>query len=358
MMNINDTSEILTLVSENMKRENEKEFPSHETLPKSEIRQASSKSTMHHLVHIARPVMTFAVGNHQLKRVNRDIYSPFELLYRLVEHGPYFYPISAIELLELFEETSNTFSADPSLLELDGEITVIGDLRGKYENLHRWLQLTGWPPRNRLLFLGGIIDSDETGSIECLALICCLKNCFPEHVFILRGAPETLQFSTAQRFHPKISEALASCVKRMCAQMPFSAIIGNSILAVYSGVSPLVKGKSNLRNLHRPALPSSLTQLENHLIFNQPSNNVRMYRPHMKSRGDWFGRQAVKLCCKSVGVSMIVRGHSCLRNGYLPCWRHRLINLWSSPGKNSDVGAVLHIAADLKVTPILMKAEY
>uniref|UniRef100_A0A8R1DFE9 Nanos-type domain-containing protein n=1 Tax=Caenorhabditis japonica TaxID=281687 RepID=A0A8R1DFE9_CAEJA len=236
-------------------------------------------------VSIGAPLKTKAAGwGHTLWNTIRTINSPYDLLYRMIEHGPYQYPFTAMELLTLFEETAFKMAEESSLLQIDAEIIVIADLRGRYVDLHRWLQLTGWPPSNRILFLGGILDNNEPGSVECLALICSLKCRFPKHVYLLRGEPETSPFRMSQRLHPVITRAVQSCIKRMCSQMPFAAIIGKSVLCVYSGFSPMVREKAHIRNLLRPATSENLNAVERHIIFNQPSNRVRIRSATMSGR--------------------------------------------------------------------------
>ncbi|CAD6193830.1 unnamed protein product [Caenorhabditis auriculariae] len=351
-MNLKETCELLARVASSS--EEIRQNGSRRTAPQTGVLKEPPADKPSLLL----PIYTRACGlGHDLQKVSRDPNVSLEFLYRIIEHGPYEYPFTALELIELFEESADVFSSEPSLLELEAGITVIGDIRGRYVDLHRWLQLTGWPPANRLLFLGGVVDVDENGSLECLALICALKIAFPYHVFLLRGAPETLPFVPRGRFHAQISQAVGSCVQRMCSQLPFGAIIGGSLFAVYSGFSPMIKDKNAIRGQFRPAPLDKLSAIQNHLIFSQPSSTVRMYRPYLDSRGDWFGKMAVRQACKAIGVSAIIRGHSPVNNGFLPCWRARLLNLWSAPGKGTSFGAVLYIAPSLKITPILLHDE-
>ncbi|PIC47099.1 hypothetical protein B9Z55_006566 [Caenorhabditis nigoni] len=367
-LTVKETAQLLSLLPDHDKvkyskmksvssEESTKESKTANTLKAAESEAAVLGKGMRK-VKIKPPLKTSASGwGHKLWNTVRTINSPYDILYRLIEHGPYQYPFTALELLTLFEETAFKMAEEPSLLQIEAEITVIGDIRGRYVDLHRWLQLTGWPPQNRLLFLGGILDNDEPGSVECLALICALKCRFPKHVFILRGGPETSTFRMSERLHPVITRAVQSCIKRMCSHMSFAAIIGKSILAVYSGFSPMIREKGHINHLFRPVTAEHMTTVERHIIFNQPSNQVGMYRPNPNSEGNWFGKQAVKRACKAMKCNVMIRGQSYTPYGYLPCWNNRLINLWSAPGCGSNFGAVLSISKDLVITPILMEKQ-
>lgn len=70
---------------------------------------------------------------------------------------------------------------------------------------------------------------------------------------------------------------------RMCSFLPTAAIVMERILAVPSGITPLVAGTKDLLDLHRPATLETLSDTQRHLLFNQPSPTVRMYRKN-KSR--------------------------------------------------------------------------
>ncbi|VDM73171.1 unnamed protein product [Strongylus vulgaris] len=70
------------------------------------------------------------------------------------------------------------FEGESTMLTLRAPITIIGDIRGQYQDLHRWFSIAGFPPRQKVLFLGGLIDKEEPGSIDCLAFVAAMKVSF------------------------------------------------------------------------------------------------------------------------------------------------------------------------------------
>ncbi|ETN73240.1 hypothetical protein NECAME_18435 [Necator americanus] len=96
------------------------------------------------------------------------------------------------------------------MLTLRAPITVIGDIRGQYQDLYRWLTIAGFPPRQKVLFLGGVVDKEEAGSIDCLALIAAMKLRFPHDVFFIRGIGETLPIKFQPRFRRRNDSAIQS----------------------------------------------------------------------------------------------------------------------------------------------------
>ncbi|MFH4976608.1 hypothetical protein AB6A40_003317 [Gnathostoma spinigerum] len=160
-----------------------------------------------------------------------------QLAWRMVEQGPSYFNFKPVELKDLFEEASDLFKAEESLLDLPADIVVIGDLRGRYCDLLRWFQLHGYPPKRRYLFLGGVLDNGAIESVETIALIVALKLTMPFDVFVLRGSTEVMSFCPSWRFSRRMCNALSTVILRMCGELPLAARIGNRILAVPSGVT-------------------------------------------------------------------------------------------------------------------------
>ncbi|EYC45688.1 hypothetical protein Y032_0420g1152 [Ancylostoma ceylanicum] len=185
-----------------------------------------------------------AGGNgHDMVKSDRIIMVSYEsyVLTQLIEHGPYLYEWTPFELVSLLSQAADIFEGESTMLTLRAPITVIGDIRGQYQDLHRWLSIAGFPPRQKVLFLGGIIDREEPGSIDCLAFIAAMKVRFPHDVFLIRGMGETLPIKFQPRFRKRNDSAIQSAATRLCNSLPILARISNQILAVHSGLSHEVR---------------------------------------------------------------------------------------------------------------------
>lgn len=97
-------------------------------------------------------------------------------------------------------------------------------------------------------------------------------------MYLLRGQAETFPYNPAGRFPERTSNALGRAITRMCSFLPTAAIVLERVLAVPSGITPLVEVAKDLAELPRPTSLETLTDAQRHLIFNQPSTAVRMYR--------------------------------------------------------------------------------
>ncbi|KAK6017513.1 hypothetical protein OSTOST_16965 [Ostertagia ostertagi] len=195
-----------------------------------------------------------AGGNgHRLVKVERTVLVSHEtyILTQLMEHGPYVYDWRPFELVTLLSQAADIFEGEATMLTLRTPIAIIGDIRGQYQDLHRWLYITGFPPRQKILFLGGVIDSEDPGSLDCLAFIAAMKVGFfdseafiatglvrfPHDVFYIRGMGEMLPIQFQPRFRRRNDSAVQSAATRLCNNLPLMARISNQILAVYSGLS-------------------------------------------------------------------------------------------------------------------------
>jgi Calcineurin-like phosphoesterase len=102
-------------------------------------------------------------------------------------------PLSEAAVLALCRGAEHALKEQPALLELEGPIKVVGDIRGQFSGLLRLFDFTGWPPEANYLFLGNYID----GGVHDVAALCLLLACkvrWPENFFLLRGKHEDVDF--------------------------------------------------------------------------------------------------------------------------------------------------------------------
>ncbi|VDM49796.1 unnamed protein product [Toxocara canis] len=282
--------------------------------------------------------------------VIREFQSKYEsLLWRMIEQGPGFFRLEPIELRDLFEEVSDIFDSESSLLELPSDIVIIGDLRGRYCDLMRWFQLHGFPPKRRYLFLGGIVDNDNDDSIETITLIAALKRMLPYDVFILRGVTEYLPYRPRSRFPKGMCNALQKLMARMFDAMPLAALISCRILAVHSGIDEKMNSLKSIKSILRP-LKGSGGELPRGIIFNLPHSEFDGFKRIKGSRGRYFGENDVKECVDTLGLSLIVRSRNPCPNGCFLFGDNRMLSIWSNNGHGIRIAKTLSISDDMQIS--------
>ncbi|CAL2037652.1 unnamed protein product [Caenorhabditis brenneri] len=285
---------------------------------------------------------------HELFQVTRpmghvDHHNIFQAMFF---HGPYFYPWDPSELIALFGEAREAFLEDPISLNLSLPIVIIGEIRGRYADLHRWLQITGLPYRRKLLFLGGYMERGSSNfeeyGIECLSFIAALKLAYPRHVFMLRGSAETT-FSFAPRFcNAHMDVAVLAAARQMCNVLPLTALIEDDYLAVSSGIAPyMIEDLYGIAHLPRPIKPENVPTSVRWILFGQP-NSMRGHFEHDRDAHTYrFGLRAVENLCRKYELKAVIRSRSELPLNPLIFNDGKFVTISSTPTENSGGVAML-----------------
>ncbi|CAI2348874.1 unnamed protein product [Caenorhabditis sp. 36 PRJEB53466] len=258
----------------------------------------------------------------------------------LFYHGPYFYPWRPHQLINLFTDAKELFLQDNLCLTIALPAVVIGDIRGRYVDLHRWIDIVGLPYRRKILFLGGYVERGEGQfsefSFDCLAFIAAMKVCYPRHVFMLRGSAETV-FSFATRFTPILDDAILIAARQMCECMPLTAMLGEKYLATSSGLSPhMIYDPFSINEYDRPMTPDNLPFDVKRVLFGQPSPDLGIFDHNPASGRFRFGLQAVDDVCASLNIKAIIRSRNELTVNPLLLRNGRLVTISSCPTEHSS----------------------
>ena len=106
------------------------------------------------------------------------------------------------------------------------------------------------------LFLGDFVDRGYF-SLETILLILVLKLRYPDRLHILRGNHECRQITQVYGFYEEcLRKYKCSSVWKIVTDLfdyfPLGALIGNSLLCLHGGLSPLISTMDQVHYLHHP----------------------------------------------------------------------------------------------------------
>ncbi|EFO63452.1 Serine/Threonine protein phosphatase, putative [Giardia lamblia P15] len=247
-----------------------------------------------------------------------------------------------------------TFSREATDFHLSEKIYVVGDLHGNYSALIILLLEANILHRNNagvlsidqnafqsthLVFLGDYVDR-MSHSIEIIALLCYLKLSYPNKIILLRGNHETVATSMGNTTHKelciKYGRERGGNIYRMLTKffcsLPLACLINSIVLCVHGGIhAPEPARIGDLDIIDRFREPNQLrkkvTPYYDHLqnllwsdyIDEDPDEADKDGICHNADRatGILYGPTVLHSFLKSNGLSMIIRGHECVPDGFL-----------------------------------------
>lgn len=266
----------------------------------------------------------------------------------------------------VLDQVKLLFITEPTLLQIQSPISVVGDLHGNLFDLVRIQRVIGPFAQTKYLFLGDIIDRGEF-SFETIFLIFTLKILYPLNVFIIRGNHETKNLSTQYGFRQNIldlyqSDSLYSKFVDVFSFLPIAAVIDNSYFCVHGGIGQNIKKAQQISQIKRPLsekINAKTHQWEENSIFSDllwsdPSELINTFSLNDRGIGFFFGKKAVDKFLKKSHLQKIIRSHTAQKNGYTSFFDGKVISLFSCSNycgtyQNSSSIATINSVFDLEV---------
>ncbi|VDK66838.1 unnamed protein product, partial [Cylicostephanus goldi] len=154
--------------------------------------------------------------------------------------------------------------------------------------------------------------------------------CFPENIFVLRGNHEEENlnqlYSFVSEVHLKFKTKSASPAetcsmyahfKAVFVNLPLACLIGDDILAMHGGISPLLGSLKDIQKIERPIEEFVKGTLACDLVWSDPDTDgfcvafrtSYFLRESTVGIGQLFSKVAVEETCNRLEVKMIIRGH-------------------------------------------------
>jgi len=240
----------------------------------------------------------------------------------------------------------------PTLLELDAPIKVLGDIHGQFSDLLALFELGGFPPVSNYLFLGDYVDRGKQ-STEVICLLLAYKVKYPENVFLLRGNHECSSITRIYGFYDECKRRYNIKMWKMFCDtfncLPPAALIEDKVLCMHGGISPELGHLSQIKDIVRPAdVPD--TGLLCDLLWCDPDSDILGWAENDRGVSYRFGPDALSSFNSRFSLDLIVRAHQVVEDGYEFFGGRQLVTLFSAPnycGEFNNAAALLEFSDDL-----------
>ncbi|KAI8062477.1 Metallo-dependent phosphatase-like protein [Gongronella butleri] len=260
--------------------------------------------------------------------------------------------LSNAEIFAICERAKDLFLSQPSLIELNPNVKVVGDVHGQFTDLIRMFDISGYPPKANYLFLGDYVDRGKQ-SLETMLLLLCYKLKYPSNFFLLRGNHETDNVSRVYGFYDECKRRTSTKMWKTFVDvfntMPIAALIASRIFCVHGGLSPSLKSLDDIRMVERPCdIPDY--GLLNDLLWSDPSDTAVEWEENERGVSYCFGRRIVNEFLARHDLDLVCRAHMVVEDGYEFFNDRTLVTVFSAPNycnEFDNYGAVMTVNEEL-----------
>ncbi|KAI0147660.1 Serine/threonine-protein phosphatase PP1 [Xylariaceae sp. FL1272] len=238
--------------------------------------------------------------------------------------------------------------SQPSLLELQAPITIVGDLRGYHDSLLRTFEINKPPPENKFLFLGGYTQLTRQG-IEVMCLCLAYKIKYPDTFFLLRGNRECGPVTRIRGLYDECKNRYTVSLWKAFGQvfdvLPLAAVIDDRVFCVHGGLSPELESMEQIRGIERPVhVPDHGLVCD--LLWSDPHKSDSGWSGNDRGVSVTFGADIVQDFLKKHNLDLIVRGHQVVKDGYEFWAEGKLVTLCGTPDFSDDGNAAAIMSID------------
>ncbi|KAI5185860.1 serine/threonine-protein phosphatase 4 catalytic subunit [Nematocida homosporus] len=238
--------------------------------------------------------------------------------------------IDAKEVFELCQRAMGILAQESSLLVLNAEVLIVGDIHGQFFDL---LEILGIEGVDQYLFLGDYVDRGAN-SLETILVLLYMKVRWPDKVWLLRGNHESKRLSLAYGFYEECIRAYGSPVvwEMICEvfdYLPLAAVIDQETFAVHGGIGPSTSLDKILGIDRVGDVPLSGVVTE--LLWSDPDEGVLEFTANSRGAGYLFGAEQVAQFLQESGLKRIIRSHQLVEQGYNEMFGGQVVTVWSAP---------------------------
>ena len=257
--------------------------------------------------------------------------------------------ISELALQLVCRKVSELLLEESNVQPVTSPVTIVGDLHGQVFDLLQLLNVGGWPPESRYIFMGDFVDRGHH-SVETLSLLLCLKVKYPAHVTLLRGNHESRQITQVYGFYDECLRKFGNASVWRHAVTCFdslglAALIDSNVLCVHGGLSPDVRTLDQVRAIDRhQEIPHQGAFCD--LVWSDPEEIPDAWQVSPRGAGYLFGARVVDEFHSVNQLQLLARAHQLVMQGRQYHFDEQLVTVWSAPNycyRCGNVAAMLRI---------------
>ncbi|KAI5537779.1 phosphoprotein phosphatase protein [Trichomonas vaginalis G3] len=244
--------------------------------------------------------------------------------------------LKKIDLEHLLNSVMILFKQEDTLLNLEGDFNVVGDIHGNLRDLIRIFNYCGSPSSNKFIFLGDYVDRGDM-SIEVVVLLFAFKLAYPNNIYLIRGNHEFEIINTYYGFHQQVlssyDDDMYDLFNEVFSYLPLGAVVNQKYLLVHGGISPYLKSIDQIANIKRPItdfIEGPDANLITDIMWSDPSRIYSLFHPSPRGFGYVYGHDAMNDFLRQNIVKYVVRAHQCVTNGYEENFGGSVITVFSS----------------------------
>ena len=227
--------------------------------------------------------------------------------------------------------------SQPTLLELQPPVKIVGDIHGQYTDLLRLFEMCGFPPDANYLFLGDYVDRGKQ-SLETILLLMCYKLKFPENFFLLRGNHESANVTRVYGFYDECKRRCNIKIWKTFIDafntLPIASIVASKIFCVHGGLSPKLEAMDDIRQMSRPTDVPDYGLL-NDLLWSDPADIDTDWEENERGVSYCFGKNVILEFLQKHDFDLVCRAHMVVEDGYEFFNDRILVTVFSAPNVSS-----------------------
>lgn len=258
----------------------------------------------------------------------------------------------------LFNQATKVLEATNRMVNITGDVIIVGDLHGNFHDLLRIFGSFGTPATVKYLFLGDYVDRGDY-SLEVVLLLFYYLVLYPYNITLLRGNHEFSDVNKQYGYLKEIEdmygdEEIWIESNNVFSYLPIAAIINRSMFCVHGGLSSQLQTLSQITLLPIPMNNDNLPEAIKTMLWSDPSDAAYFFSEGNRGFNEGYGRGALKKFLETFSFKYLIRAHQCVPEGYSK-FNHNCYTVFSSSSYTND-GAILQVLENQTIKGIIYKA--